>query len=166
MAKHYLTVNVVICKKSPIHGTGVFARSNIAKGTKVIEYLGERIDSRESLRRCEGNNEYIFKLSEQEHLDGNVDWNLARFINHSCEPNCEALMEHGGVWIVARRNIRAGEEVTFNYGFDLEDYREYPCRCGAANCVGHIVAEEFFEHVRSQSALARERNYNSIEQSR
>ena len=147
-------MNAVVFKSSPIHGTGAFARINVAKGTKVIEYLGERIDEWESLRRCESNNEYIFMLSEHEHLDGNVDWNAARFINHSCEPNCEAVMDDGRVWIVARRNIRAAEEITFNYGFDLEDYRNYPCQCGAANCVGYIVAEQFFEHVRNQSVGA------------
>jgi hypothetical protein len=105
-------------------------------------------------------------LSEEEHLDGNVDWNPARFINHSCDPNCEAMLEGGRIWLVARRNIEAGEEMTFNYGFDLEDYRNYPCRCKAPNCVGYIVAEEFFEHVLNQRVLERERDYNSTEQSR
>lgn len=132
----------------------------------MIEYLGEKIDQWESLRRCEGNNEYIFALTQEKHLDGNVDWNLARFINHSCEPNCEAIMEDGRIWVVSRRDIQAGEEITFNYGFDLEDYRKYPCRCGAASCVGYIVAEEFFEHVRNQRTPEHQRGYSSIEQSR
>ncbi len=142
----------VIFKQSPIHGLGAFARRNLPAGTYVLEYLGRRIDKAESLRQCEQNNEYIFTLSDEEDLDGNVPWNPARFINHSCEPNCEAVLEDGHIWIVARRDLRAGEEVTFNYGFDLVDYREYPCRCGAANCVGYMVAEEFFEHVRRQGA--------------
>ncbi len=84
-------------------------------------------------------------------MDGNVDWNPARFLNHSCEPNCEARFIDGRIWLVAIRDVRAREELTFNYGYDLEDYREHPCRCGAASCAGYIVAEEFFEHVRRQS---------------
>ena len=157
---------LVIFEVSPIHGTGAFAPIHIAKATRVIEYVGERIDQWESLKRCEGKNEYIFALSQDEHLDGNVEWNPARFINHSCEPNCEAVMEDGRIWILSRRDIQAGEEITFNYGFDLEDYRNYPCRCGTAACVGYIVAEEFFEHFRSQRTLEPQRDYNSIEQSR
>jgi len=140
-----------VFQPSTIHGAGGFACKNIPAGTKVIEYVGERISKAESLRRCEANNEYIFMLNDQQDLDGDVDWNPARLINHSCAPNCEALLEDGRIWIVAARNIRAGEEVAFNYGFDLEDYQDYPCRCGAGNCVGFIVAEEFFDHVRRRS---------------
>jgi uncharacterized protein len=139
---------------STIHGTGAFARLEIALGTRLIEYVGQRIDKAQSMQQCQANNEYIFSLNEQEDLDGNVEWNPARFINHSCEPNCDAELVEGRIWIVARRDIRAGEEITFNYGFDLEDYRNYPCNCGAQECAGFMVAEEFFDHVRRQSALA------------
>ena len=138
---------------SPIQGTGGFARHDIANGTRIIEYLGEKITKEESLVRCEKNNEYIFALGDTEDLDGNVDWNPARFLNHSCAPNCEAQLEDGHIWVVAIREIRAGEELTFNYGYDLEDYREHPCKCGAPGCVGYIVAEEFFEHVRRQRRI-------------
>jgi SET domain-containing protein len=71
-------------------------------------------------------------------------------------PNCEAELDEGRIWIIALRHIRAGEELTFNYGYDLENYREHPCRCGAAECVGYIVAEEFLEHVRRQRGLLQE----------
>jgi uncharacterized protein len=135
-------------KTSPIHGTGGFARRDIPSGTSVIEYVGEKISKAESLLRCEANNEYIFALDDEHDLDGRVNWNPARFINHSCAPNGDAELDLGRIWIVARRDIAAGEEITFNYGYDLEDYREYPCRCGAAGCVGYIVAEEFIEQVR------------------
>ncbi len=77
-------------RPSSIHGLGGFARCDIAAGTRVIEYLGERITKQESLVRCELNNEYIFGLDEHTDLDGNVSWNPARFINHSCRPNCDA----------------------------------------------------------------------------
>ena len=140
----------MIFKSSLIHGTGGFARGDIPLGTRVIEYVGEIISKQESLARCEGGNEYIFGIDEEHDLDGNVDWNPARFLNHSCEPNCEAQFVEGRIWFVAVRNIIAGEEITFNYSYDLEDYREHPCRCGAKTCVGFIVAEEFFEHVRRQ----------------
>jgi hypothetical protein len=145
----------LVFKRSPIHGVGGFAKADIGQGTRVIEYLGQRISKRESLQRCEANNEYIFALSQREDLDGNVEWNLARFINHSCSPNCEALLGNEHIWIASLRDIKRGEEITFNYGFDLEDYRDYPCHCGSSSCVGFIVAEEFFEHVRRANDVVR-----------
>jgi SET domain-containing protein len=144
----------LVFKSSPIHGTGAFAARKIAQGERLIEYVGELIGKAESLRRCERNNEYIFNLDGTWDIDGNVEWNPARLINHSCAPNCEAILEAGHIWIVATQEIQCGEEVTFNYGYDLTDYRRYPCRCGAPECVGYIVAEEFFEHVRNQAPTA------------
>ncbi|MBI3869080.1 MAG: 16S rRNA (cytosine(1402)-N(4))-methyltransferase RsmH [Verrucomicrobia bacterium] len=141
-------------RDSEIHGKGAFARVPVPSGTRVIEYVGERISKEESLRRCLQENEYIFSLDKESDLDGNVSWNPARLINHSCDPNSESIHADGRIWIVAIRDIASGEEVTFNYGFDLESYRDYPCRCGAAKCVGFIVAEEFHEHVRNQRLLA------------
>ena len=141
-------------RNSMIHGTGGYARRDIALGTRIIEYVGEKITKAESLRRCEQDNQYVFVLDDEFDLDGNVPWNPARFLNHSCAPNCEAELDGGQVWIVALRDIKAGEELTYNYNYDLEDYREHPCHCGAPGCVGYIVAEEFFEHVRIQRAVA------------
>lgn len=143
----------ILFKRSKIHGTGGFARVDIPAGTRLIEYVGEKISKEESLRRCEANNEYIFTLDEEFDLDGNVSYNPARFINHSCAPNCEAVGEENEVWIDAARDIRAGEELTFNYGYDLEDYKEHPCRCGAMSCVGYIVAEEYFSQLAEQQRL-------------
>jgi uncharacterized protein len=132
---------------SRVHGRGLFARKVIPAGTRLIEYVGQRITKVESARECEAENPYIFGLDAEWDLDGNVPWNPARFINHSCEPSCEAELDEGRIWIVALREIAGGEEVTFNYGYDLEDYREHPCRCGASACVGYMVAEEFFPQV-------------------
>jgi len=137
-------------KPSPIHGIGGFARTDIQPGTRVIEYLGEKIDGAESLRRCEKNNQYIFSLNKGGYLDGDVEWNPARWINHSCEPNCEAQLIEDRIWLIATCSIKAGEELTFNYGFDLEDYEDYPCHCGAQRCIGYIVAEELFDQVMRQ----------------
>ena len=144
---------LVLFKCSPIHGIGGFAKTPIGKATRIIEYVGERISKGESLQSCEQNNAFIFTLTKDQDLDGNVPWNPARLINHSCAPNCEAELDNERIWIVATRDILAGEEITFNYGYDLESYLDYPCQCGAPNCVGYMVAEEFFEHVLSRRAL-------------
>ena len=126
--------------------------ARIEPDTWLIEYVGERIDKAESAKRCGEDNRYIFHLDDDFDLDGGVGWNPARWINHSCSPNCEAQLVDGHIWIVAIRPIHSGEEITFNYSYDLEEYRDHPCRCGAADCVGFIVAEEFFDHVRQWTA--------------
>jgi SET domain-containing protein len=143
----------LVFKESHIHGLGGFAKTDIPSGSRVIEYVGEKITKQESVRRCEASNHYIFALNEREDLDGNVDWNPARYVNHSCAPNCEVEWDGSHLWLVAKRDIQAGEEITFNYGYDLVDYREYPCACGAAECVGFIVAEAFFETLRVKSEI-------------
>jgi uncharacterized protein len=129
-------------KPSSIHGVGGFVVVPISKGSRVIEYVGERLSKSESLVRCQQGNPFIFYLDENWNLEGNVEWNPARFINHSCEPNCEAELIEGRIWLIARRDISAGEEITFDYGFDLDDYREHPCHCGSAQCYGYILARE------------------------
>jgi hypothetical protein len=138
----------LVFRPSCIHGVGGFAAKTIPARTRIIEYVGDRINKRESLRRCAAGNEYIFSLNDVEDLDGNVSWNPARLLNHSCAPNCEVEIADGRIWVVSLREIAAGEELTFNYGYDLEDYRKYPCACGAEACVGYIVAQEFFEHLQ------------------
>lgn len=149
-----IETDLVVYRTSGIHGTGGFARADISSGTNVAKYVGERISKRESLLRCEADNHYIFELDELTDLDGSVAENPARFINHSCAPNCEAQLDDDGIWIVAIRDICAGEELTFNYGYGLEDYLEHPCRCGSENCVGFIVAEEFFDQIRNAGKVS------------
>lgn len=134
--------NLVI-HPSPIQGMGGFARRPLARGMHVIEYVGRKIPKAESLIECERNNEYVFALDDQHDLDGNVDWNPARFLNHSCSPNCEAELIGGHIWITTLRDIAEGEELTFDYGYDLVDYKDHPCHCGAPNCYGYIVSAEF-----------------------
>ena len=135
---------------SRIHGMGGYARKYIPKDTYVIEYLGEKISKEESERRCEADNRYIFTYDDEHDLDGSVDWNLARWINHSCDANCETIDDEGNIWIAALRDIQAGEELTFNYCYDLDDFRAHPCRCGSSKCVGYIVAEEHHDKVRAE----------------
>ena len=137
-------------KASAIHGTGIFARGNVPAGTRLLEYVGERVSKEESLRRRKTGNFFVFIVTEEFDIDGAVNWNPARFINHSCAPNCEARMEEERIWVYALRDIAAGEELTFNYGYDLQDYEEHPCRCGAPECVGYMVAQEYFDDVRRQ----------------
>jgi len=135
-------------RPSPVHGAGLFAGEPFAAGARVIEYSGARITKAESRARGERENAFIFALDDRFDLDGAVGWNAARFINHSCEPNCDAELIDGRIWIVARQAIAAGEELSFNYGYGLEDFREHPCRCRAAGCVGFMVAEDFFPTLR------------------
>ena len=137
-------------RSSTIHGSGGFAVVQIAAGTNIIQSVGEKIGKVESLRRCMANNPFIFYLDEEFDLDGAVEWNPARWLNHSCAPNCEALAEEdNSIWIVALRDIAPGEEITFNYGYDLENYREHPCKCGSPRCVGYMVAEEHHAAIRA-----------------
>lgn len=144
-----MQIEPLVCfKNSPIHGMGGFARADIPPETRILEYLGKKIDKQESLRQCELENPGIFCLDEQFDLDGNVDWNPARFLNHGCSPNAEARAMDGSIWIVALRHILAGEEITFNYNYDFQDYRKHPCCCGSPDCCGYIVAEEFFPEIR------------------
>ena len=136
-------------QRSRIHGKGIFARCDIEAGSRVIEYVGRRISKTESVQLCRSQNSYIFDLNEQVDLDGNVSWNPARLINHSCDPNCAAEMDdRDRIWIMSTRAIARGEEVTFNYGYDIENFMNYPCRCGTAICVGYMVAEEWIPEIR------------------
>lgn len=137
---------------SGIHGRGGFARVLIPEATTIIEYVGERIDKQESARRCEDGNPYIFTINDEWDIDGDVPANPARYLNHSCAPNCEAQQEDDRIWIVALRDIAPGEEVTFNYGYDLEEWEDHPCECGAPGCLGYIVAAEHHDHVRAELA--------------
>jgi uncharacterized protein len=127
----------------------VYARESIPDGTRVIEYRGERITKSEAKRRESQRlvrqragadaSVYIFNLNRRHDLDGRTRKNLARLINHSCAPNCRAETICGRVWIIARRGIPAGTELTFDYGFSFTEWRLHPCRCGAPRCPGFIV---------------------------
>lgn len=144
--------------RSGLHGYGLFARSALPRGTRIIEYVGERItkaeadrrDEQRLARRAAGGDGcvYIYELNQRHDIDGRVPWNLARRINHSCAPNCETQVARGRIWIVALRAIPAGEELTYDYRFDLTEWRDHPCRCGAPGCVGYIVNRRLHWRVR------------------
>ena len=121
---------------SRIAGQGLFAAQDIPKGTRIMQYIGEKISSRERARRLAAGNAYIFHLTYRYAIDGQTLENTARYINHSCDPNCEAVVTKRTIWIVALRDIQAGEELSYNYGLTARQYR---CRCGAKNCCGYIL---------------------------
>ena len=149
-------------RDSVIHGRGVYSACLIPEETEVIEYVGELIDKEESEKRAwaqiavaEETGDaavYIFTLNEEFDIDGSMEWNTARLINHSCDPNCEAFTveEEDGERIViyAKRDIEPGEELSFDYGFDLECYEDHPCRCGSDNCIGYIVSQDQWPELR------------------
>jgi len=153
-----------LCKvtNSEIHGRGVYATQDIEPETQIIEYLGEYINKDDSNERAwaqaakaEETGEaavYIFTLDKKWDIDGNVPWNDARLINHSCEPNCEAWIEEDQIFIYSIRDIKQGEELTFDYGFDIECYEDHPCRCGKASCIGYIVSQEQWPELRERLA--------------
>ena len=130
---------------SSIAGQGLFAAQEIRQGTKILRYSGEKITHEESHRRLAAGNVYIFGLDERYAIDGSTPKNTARFINHSCDPNCHTEQFGHTIWIVAIRDIAAGEELTYNYGYEVDDEPVEPCHCGAKNCCGYILAPQYWD---------------------
>jgi SET domain-containing protein len=137
--------------RSPVHGTGLFATRAIRKGTQIIEYVGERIthdeaDRRHALKGPDDNHTFLFTIDKKTVIDAGVDGNAARFANHSCDPNCEVIIDDGRLFIEAVRSIKAGEELAYDYNITRspEDPPEvdqvFGCRCGAATCRGTMLA--------------------------
>ena len=133
---------------SRIAGHGLFAAQAIKQGTKIIRYIGEKITTEESDRRLAAGNVYIFGLNERSALDGDTPKNTARYINHSCDPNCHTEQYGNTIWIVALRDIQAGEELTYNYEYELDDEPAEPCHCGAPRCCGYILAPHYWDRLR------------------
>jgi SET domain-containing protein len=140
-----------IVRNSPIHGRGVFAGRAIAKGTCIVEYRGERVSAREAERRPDSDpsnpyHTFLFELNDGRVIDAAVRGNAARWINHSCDPNCEPFEDDDGrVFIEARRRIRKGEELAYDYQLSVggrvsRKLKEaYECRCGKPGCRGTML---------------------------
>jgi SET domain-containing protein len=137
-------------RRSRVHGRGVFALRLIRKGTRIIEYLGDRITHRQADVRYEDKNDrdshtFLFIVDRGVVIDAGVNGNDARFINHSCEPNCESVIDDRRVFIEAIRTIRAGDELCYDYqiGRDRSDPPDvdeiFACRCGAKACRGSML---------------------------
>jgi len=136
--------------QSPISGRGLFTAQDIKKGTRLIQYTGQRISKEETVRRLAQGNPYICYFNDRYDIDGKALHNKARYINHSCAPNCQIEMTSCSIWIVALRDIAGGEELTYryDYAYDPETYTDFPCYCGARNCVGYIVDTRYWGVVK------------------
>ena len=141
---------MVRVRRSRLHGRGMFALRRIRKGTRIIEYLGDRISHREADRRyaekdANDNHTFLFIVDRGVVVDGGGEGNDARFINHGCDPNCESAIEDRRIFIEAIRTIAPGEELTYDYqiGRDRSDPPNvdevFACRCGAASCRGSML---------------------------
>jgi len=140
-------------RPSPMQGLGAFATRHIPAGTRLIEYAGERLTPAQADERYpdgveERHHTYLFAIDDDIVIDAAVDGNDARFINHSCAPNCDAVVEDGRIWIETIRDVEPGEELAYDYAYVLEERhspaakRRYPCNCGAPTCRGTILAKK------------------------
>jgi uncharacterized protein len=110
------------------------------------------------VKRLTQGNASIFTFSNQYDIDGNVLGNTARYINHSCAPNCAVDITRRRIWIVAMRVILAGEELSYNYGYGMEQYGDFPCTCKATHCMGYILAEEYWGLIKKKDTFPRNTN--------
>jgi SET domain-containing protein len=138
-------------RRSGVHGKGVFALQDIAEGETLIEYVGEIISWVEAQERHphdpqDPTHTFYFHISESHVIDARVGGNSSRWINHACDPNCEADDRNGRIFIKALRNIDAGEELSYDYGLIVDERytpklkAEYPCWCGSSECRGTLLA--------------------------
>ena len=138
---------------SPIQGLGAFATRAIPAGTRLIEYAGERLTPAQADARYpdvpgERHHTFLFAIDDDVVIDAAVDGNDARFINHSCDPNCDAVVDEGRIWIETIRDVAPGEELAYDYAYELEERhtpaakRRYPCSCGSEKCRGTILSRK------------------------
>jgi hypothetical protein len=155
-----------VVRRSRIHGSGVYATRRIRKGTRIVEYLGERISHEQADARYEAKGQddghtFLFVVDARTVIDAGVGGNEARFINHSCDPNCETVIEGRRVFIEALRTIRPGEELGYEYGLTWEstddpaELANYACRCGTARCRGTMLDPVPLDRKRARQAARR-----------
>lgn len=140
-------------RQSPIQGLGAFATRAIPAGTRIIEYAGERLTPAEAEARYpdapgQRHHTFLFAIDDDVVVDASVNGNEARFLNHSCAPNCDVVVDAKRLWIEAIHDIEVGEELVYDYAFVLEERhtpavkKRYPCACGAITCRGTILARK------------------------
>ena len=139
-------------RRSGVHGKGVFALRPIAKGERIIEYKGEIVSWKKASARMSNADDpdhtFLFGLDEKRVIDANVGGNAARYINHSCDPNCETEQVGDRVFIDAARAIKTGEELCYDYQLTLDEphtakaKRQHACHCGAKNCTGTMLTKK------------------------
>tara|TARA_B100000795_G_scaffold190060_1_gene144743 strand:+ start:354 stop:872 length:519 start_codon:yes stop_codon:yes gene_type:complete len=127
-------------------GRGLYAIRDIKEGTRIIDYVGNIISKKQTEESQKFDNAkpiYLFNLNKKYDMDGDVSWNPARLINHSCSNNCDYNGTGLKLWVIAIKDIKKGEEITADYGFGYdEDYKQFPCKCRSKNCCGYIVRAE------------------------
>ncbi len=139
--------------RSPIQGLGAFATERIPEGTRLIEYTGERLTPQQADERypdddATRHHTYLFAIDDDVVVDAAVNGNEARFINHSCDPNCDAVIDGKRIWIETLRDVEDGEELSYDYAYILEERhtpaakRRFPCNCGSPRCRGTILAKK------------------------
>jgi len=159
-----LAVPLIEVRASPLHGLGVFAAQRIRRGTRIIEYLGERVSHAEADRRyehkdAEDAHTFLFIVDARTVIDAGIGGNEARFVNHACEPNCESVIEARRVFIEAVRSIEPGEELTYDYQIqrEVDDPPDvdaiFACRCGSARCRGSMLWPPPRLETRNRSAV-------------
>ena len=143
-------------RRSGIHGRGAFATRPIAAGTRLVEYTGERLTPAAADARypdpppgaTEVHHTFLFAIDDHVVIDAAVGGNAARWINHSCDPNCDAVIDDGRIWIETIRDVAPGEELAYDYAYVLEERhtpaakRRFPCHCRAMTCRGTILAKK------------------------
>ena len=133
-------------RESGVHGRGVYATRFIPEGTRIIEYTGQRVSWQAAADDENDPHTFIFGLENGEVIDPTIDGNDARWINHSCEPNCEAIEEDDRIFIYTTRDIEAGEELFYDYALEIdeaitgESKKKFACHCGSSNCRGTMLA--------------------------
>lgn len=153
-------------RRSAVSGRGAFAIRDIRRGERLIEYVGERISHAEADARyideaMASHHTFLFAVSRRTVIDAFVGGNDSRFINHSCAPNCEAVIEGSRVFIYARKRIAKGEELFYDYEYERDgtetpaDEARYACRCGARRCRGTILAPKRPSRPKPHHAVAR-----------
>ncbi len=146
----YIKSDSIKVRNSRIQGKGVFATKRIKKGQRIIEYIGERISPEEETLRYDDesmdrHHTFLFAIDEKTTIDAGRIGNDAKYINHSCDPNCEAVDEEGRIFVEAIKNIQPGTELFYDYAFEQEEpltqelIDMYPCHCGTKKCRGTIL---------------------------
>ena len=149
-------------KKSSLHGSGLFANCDIKKEEQVIQYIGDKVTKKEGdkradiqIKKAQKNKKngmvYVFELNKKYDIDGGVARNYARFINHSCDPNCEVEITNNEIWISSIKKIKKYTELTYNYGYPFDsDFEEHICKCGSKKCVGYILSDDDWPKLKKE----------------
>ena len=159
-----LTMKLYKIQKSDIDkkGRGLYAKKDIKEGTRIVDYVGKIITKKQTEETERFDNSkpiYLFNLNKKYDMDGDVSWNPARLINHSCSNNCDYNGTGLKLWLIAIKDIKKGEEITADYGFGYdEDYKQFPCKCRSKNCCGYIVRAESRWRINKKFSIGQQKS--------